>query len=162
MKYIALLSTLLSVVVAFPSHGSLAGLHRRQLDALIPTLQLREPESPPGPLSDSSTKLVNDEAHPWKPLQPSDIRGPCPGLNTLASHGVGASLSLELHHLINRHFIVPPKKWHCNSCSDHQCGPGRSRAFFNKFNLVITWVSRLQHGKYGCHLRNIHVTFGGW
>jgi len=147
MKYIALLPTLISVVVAFPSYGSLAGLHRRQLDALIPTLQLREPESPPGSLFDASTKLVNDAAHPWKPLRPFDIRGPCPGLNTLASHGVSASLSSQIHHLIGKHFIVSSEKRRCNSSSDHQRGSGRSRAFFGKFNLVITWITRLQHGK---------------
>ncbi|KIJ31529.1 hypothetical protein M422DRAFT_185801, partial [Sphaerobolus stellatus SS14] len=32
-------------------------------------------------------KLVNDKAHPWMPLREGDQRGPCPGLNTLASHG---------------------------------------------------------------------------
>src|SRR6266511_3981551 len=92
MKYIALLPlslpTLFSVGVALPSYSSLAGLSRHQLDAVISTLHFQEPESPPGPLSDTSTKLVNDDAHPWKPLRPFDIRGPCPGLNTLASHGV--------------------------------------------------------------------------
>ncbi|CAA7264115.1 unnamed protein product, partial [Cyclocybe aegerita] len=49
--------------------------------------EYQEPELPPGPLEDTSAKLVNDEAHPWQPLRPEDIRGPCPGLNTLASHG---------------------------------------------------------------------------
>ncbi|KAF8899578.1 heme-thiolate peroxidase [Gymnopilus junonius] len=37
--------------------------------------------------SPAVSKLVNDAAHPWKPQAPGDIRGPCPGLNTLASHG---------------------------------------------------------------------------
>jgi hypothetical protein len=46
------------------------------------------PPNPPGPLEFNGTKLVNDRDHPWKPLQKGDIRGPCPGLNTLASHGV--------------------------------------------------------------------------
>ncbi|KIJ31934.1 hypothetical protein M422DRAFT_185203 [Sphaerobolus stellatus SS14] len=36
---------------------------------------------------DTSVKLVNDMDHPWMPLRPGDLRGPCPGLNTLASHG---------------------------------------------------------------------------
>ncbi|KAJ2925187.1 heme-thiolate peroxidase, partial [Candolleomyces eurysporus] len=33
------------------------------------------------------TKLVNDRAHPWRPPRAEDERGPCPGMNTLASHG---------------------------------------------------------------------------
>ncbi|KDR72108.1 hypothetical protein GALMADRAFT_1344340 [Galerina marginata CBS 339.88] len=74
-------------VTAFPAYGSLAGLSREQLDRIIPTLEVRQITAPSGPLQDTSAKLVNDDAHPWKPLAPADIRGPCPGLNTLASHG---------------------------------------------------------------------------
>lgn len=77
-------------VGAFPAYGSLAGLTRDQLDAIVPTLTYQTPENPPGPLQDTSAKLVNDAAHPWKPQAPGDIRGPCPGLNTLASHGVSS------------------------------------------------------------------------
>ncbi|KAJ3500794.1 heme-thiolate peroxidase [Agrocybe chaxingu] len=89
MKHLALLPTLVFAarVVAFPTYASLAGISQRELDAILPTLELREPGLPPGPLEDTSAKLVNDEAHPWQPLRPDDIRGPCPGLNTLASHG---------------------------------------------------------------------------
>ncbi|KAF8805489.1 Cloroperoxidase [Phlegmacium glaucopus] len=78
---------LTSTTGAFPSYGSLAGLSVEERDLIIPKLQVRGAEPPPGPLSDTSAKLVNDEDHPWRPLQPGDIRGPCPGLNTLASHG---------------------------------------------------------------------------
>ncbi|KAJ2915557.1 heme-thiolate peroxidase, partial [Candolleomyces efflorescens] len=46
-----------------------------------------DPPSPPGPLAFDGLKLVNDRAHPWRPLRKGDVRGPCPGLNTLASHG---------------------------------------------------------------------------
>ncbi|TFK34139.1 aromatic peroxygenase precursor [Crucibulum laeve] len=74
-------------VSAFPAHASLAGYSREELDAIIPTLEFRAPTLPPGPINDTSAKLVNDKAHPWKPLRRGDIRGPCPGLNTLASHG---------------------------------------------------------------------------
>ncbi|PPQ79670.1 hypothetical protein CVT25_003244 [Psilocybe cyanescens] len=74
-------------VGAFPAYGSLAGLTREQLDAVVPTLNYQTPQNPPGPLKDTSAKLVNDAAHPWKQQAPGDIRGPCPGLNTLASHG---------------------------------------------------------------------------
>ena len=55
---------------------------------MIPTLQMRVAEPPPGKPTFQGAKLVNDNEHPWKTLQPGDIRGPCPGLNTLASHGV--------------------------------------------------------------------------
>lgn len=52
------------------------------------TLDFNAPEPPPGPLVFNGTKLVNDEDHPWMPPAEGDVRGPCPGLNTLASHGV--------------------------------------------------------------------------
>ncbi|KAF9521954.1 heme-thiolate peroxidase [Crepidotus variabilis] len=88
MKISPLLALFLaSRTLAFPSYASLAGLSQRELEDIIPTLQYQPPPTPPGPLSDTSAKLVNDKAHPWKPLRPGDIRGPCPGLNTLASHG---------------------------------------------------------------------------
>ena len=76
------------IVLSFPSYGSLAGLSDEVLERIIPTLQMRDSQPPPGPLNDTLAKLVNDKDHPWKPLRPGDIRGPCPGLNTLASHGV--------------------------------------------------------------------------
>jgi len=88
------LFALASVAIAFPSYGSLAGLSREELDQIIPTLNYQAPPNPPGPLKDDSTKLVNDAAHPWKPLDKDDIRGPCPGLNTLASHGVRLRLGI--------------------------------------------------------------------
>jgi hypothetical protein len=78
--------------LAFPSYGTLAGLSRSELDAILPTLKRGVLESPPGPLQDTSVKLVNDENHPWKPAGKHDIRGPCPGLNTLASHGVSLQI----------------------------------------------------------------------
>ncbi len=80
--------SLSGTALAFPAHFPLAGLGRRQLDQIVPTLTFTPPPPPPGPLADTSAKLVNDPAHPWLPLRPGDIRGVCPGLNTLASHGV--------------------------------------------------------------------------
>ena len=85
--------TFVAVVTGFPAYGSLAGLSIEERDLIISGLQVRHwrADPPPGPLNDTSlklVKLVNDQDHPWKPLQPGDIRGPCPGLNTLASHGV--------------------------------------------------------------------------
>lgn len=81
--------SLAAITLAFPAHQSLAGLSKKQLDSVTLTLEFEPPESPPGPLNDTSAKLVNDAAHPWQPLKQGDLRGPCPGLNTLASHGVG-------------------------------------------------------------------------
>ena len=78
----------LSVTLAFPSYGSLAGLSERDLDALIARLPQVTPGVPPNPLKFNGTKLVHDSDHPWKALRKGDMRGPCPGLNTLASHGV--------------------------------------------------------------------------
>jgi len=75
-------------VSSFPAHRSLAGLSPEQLDMILPILSVAPPENPPGPLNDTSAKLVNDAAHPWRSPAPNDMRGPCPGLNTLASHGV--------------------------------------------------------------------------
>ena len=47
-----------------------------------------DPPPPPGPPAYTGIKLVNDADHSWEPLRPGDERGPCPALNTLASHGV--------------------------------------------------------------------------
>ena len=80
--------TFASVVTGFPSYGSLAGLAIEERDLIISRIPASQAEPAPGPSNDTSAKLVNDEDHPWKPLRPGDIRGPCPGLNTLASHGV--------------------------------------------------------------------------
>ncbi|KJA15661.1 hypothetical protein HYPSUDRAFT_48125 [Hypholoma sublateritium FD-334 SS-4] len=86
---LSLFAVLLAVdgVFCFPSYASLAGLSARQLDEIIPQLTIRTLASPPGPLEDPSAKLVNDPAHPFIAPGPNDIRGPCPGLNTLANHG---------------------------------------------------------------------------
>ncbi|KAF5327639.1 hypothetical protein D9619_004137 [Psilocybe cf. subviscida] len=84
--YFLLLSTL-GAAAAFPSYGSLAGLTERELIEIIPTLTARTLPSPPGPLKNTLTKLVNTPAHPFRAPGKNDIRGPCPGLNTLANHG---------------------------------------------------------------------------
>lgn len=99
-----------STTVAFPSYGSLAGLSEAELDRIIPLLEPRNAGPPPGPLKNTSTKLVNDKKHPWKPLRYGDIRGPCPGLNTLASHGVSA----DTHGCVSSallSLIVPFVQW---------------------------------------------------
>lgn len=90
LNFVTLALALASSATAFPPYASLAGLPREELDKIIPTLNYRPPGKPPGPLAFNGTKLVNDAKHPWKPLKKGDIRGPCPGLNTLASHGVSS------------------------------------------------------------------------
>ncbi|KAF6755032.1 aromatic peroxygenase precursor [Ephemerocybe angulata] len=77
----------LSTVTAFPAYGSLAGLSQGELDVILPTLSSTRPGNTPGPLKYNGTKLIYDKDHEWQPTKPGDIRGPCPGLNTLASHG---------------------------------------------------------------------------
>ncbi|KAF6755031.1 aromatic peroxygenase precursor [Ephemerocybe angulata] len=77
----------ISTVFTFPAYGSLAGLSERELDAILPTLTSTKPGTTPGPLKYNGTKLIYDKDHLWNPTKPGDIRGPCPGLNTLASHG---------------------------------------------------------------------------
>lgn len=85
-----LLAAALSQVTAIPSYGSLAGLSEREIHEFVRTAKFPLPgaQPAPGPLADDSSKLVADAAHPYRPAGPNDIRGPCPGLNTLASHGV--------------------------------------------------------------------------
>lgn len=94
-SFVLLAISLISSTTAFPAHVSLAGLSRDELDRIIPRLEVAKPEKPPGPLAYNGTKLVNDKDHPWMPLKDGDMRGPCPGLNTLASHGVSQPPALR-------------------------------------------------------------------
>jgi hypothetical protein len=101
--------TFVSVVTGFPTYGSLACLQIEERDLIISRLQVRQAEPAPGPSNDTSAKLVNDKDHPWKPLQPGDIRGPCPGLNTLASHGVRHTLKINSHFHLTPYFQWLPR-----------------------------------------------------
>ena len=116
--------TFVSVVTGFPAYGSLAGLSIEERDLIISKLQVRRADPPPGPLNDTSAKLVNDKDHPWEPLRPGDIRGPCPGLNTLASHGVRPAQIL-FSNLSDLLFLVASTEWYCYSCPNHRRGPTR-------------------------------------
>lgn len=84
----ALLSLFISSAFAFSHYESLAGLSQRDIDQFILSYPDVVIPNPPGPLENDSIKLVNDPAHPFIPPTHDDIRGPCPGLNTLANHGV--------------------------------------------------------------------------
>ena len=93
------LLTHLSSTLAFPSYNSLAGLSEREVEELVARLPQVLPPNPPGPLEFNGTKMVNDLDHHLNPLRKGDIRGPCPGLNTLASHGVSEHIPLALFEL---------------------------------------------------------------
>ncbi len=99
-------------VVAFPSYASLASLSERELDAIIPTLEFRISESPPGPFNDTSTKLVNnaETGHP--------------GALSWSQH-FGISWSLYKSSFADFIFIVTPQKWYRNSSADCRCDLGR-------------------------------------
>ncbi|KZV98543.1 aromatic peroxygenase precursor [Exidia glandulosa HHB12029] len=88
----AKLSVLLQLVgaLAVPAlqpYDSLAGLTRDEVDAFARSVKVVGGQPIPPPIKDTSLKLVVDKDHQWKPLRAGDQRGPCPGLNALASHG---------------------------------------------------------------------------
>ncbi|TFK17849.1 Cloroperoxidase [Coprinopsis marcescibilis] len=85
--FAALGAFFVSTTTAFPPYAPLGGLSARQLEEIVPTLDAKVPPPPPGPPSFTGAKLVDDRDHPWRAPQRGDQRGPCPGLNTLASHG---------------------------------------------------------------------------
>lgn len=84
----AFLSLCISSAFAFSSYESLTGIGQDIIEQFILQNPVAAIPKPPGPLEDDSLKLVNDEEHPFIPPGSDDIRGPCPGLNTLANHGV--------------------------------------------------------------------------
>jgi hypothetical protein len=130
LGFSALTFVQVSFVSGFPAYGSLASLSIEERDLVISGLQVSKPQPPPGPLNDTSAKLVNDKDHPWEPLRPGDIRGPCPGLNTLASHGVRPEKNKNpiFHFLmfeISLLLLVASTQWYCYSCPNHRRGPTR-------------------------------------
>ncbi|KAG8213290.1 hypothetical protein J3R82DRAFT_11765 [Butyriboletus roseoflavus] len=84
----------------------------------------------PHAIKDTSAKLVYDSAHPYEPDQPGDIRGPCPGLNTLASHG---AFVVNGNHLTNLMSIG------ANTTADGQLTPRLSI----HFNLELVYAANL-------------------
>ncbi|KAH6891630.1 Chloroperoxidase [Coprinopsis sp. MPI-PUGE-AT-0042] len=70
-------------VQALPPNEALAG----KGPARPPLRPVYDLPLPPPNLAVNGTKLVNDAAHPYRAPRPGDMRGPCPGLNTLANHG---------------------------------------------------------------------------
>ncbi|KZV94047.1 Cloroperoxidase [Exidia glandulosa HHB12029] len=72
---------------AIREFDSLAGLSNDEIEKFARSVKVVGAQPPPAPISDTSAKLVHDIFHPFIPLFPGQQRGPCPGLNTLASHG---------------------------------------------------------------------------
>lgn len=104
-----LLSLFISSAFAFSHYESLAGLNQKEIDQFILNYPVVVIPNPPGPLENDSIKLVNDPEHPFIPPRHTDIRGPCPGLNTLANHGVrNFETSFPLLVSTNLVLSVPP------------------------------------------------------
>ncbi|KIJ46287.1 hypothetical protein M422DRAFT_250338 [Sphaerobolus stellatus SS14] len=84
-----ILLALVRLAVAFPAYDSIAGLSEREINEYVARNGVAAIPNPPLPLpkGQDGLKLVNDPAHPFIAAGPNDIRGPCPALNTLASHG---------------------------------------------------------------------------
>ncbi|KAL9935788.1 hypothetical protein V8E36_005365 [Tilletia maclaganii] len=99
-----LLSSAALLTNAFPQlaegweHRSFAGLSPEDVEQITARQAVVGALPAPSPQSDTSSKLVFDSAHPCRKPRSSDIRGPCPGLNTLANHGY-----------LNRTGIVTPQ-----------------------------------------------------
>ncbi|KAK0546529.1 hypothetical protein OC846_005223 [Tilletia horrida] len=100
----AFLVTLLTTANAFPhlaegwEHRSLAGMSEETINEIVARQAIVGAQPAPASQSDTSSKLVNDANHPYIAPGANDIRGPCPGLNTLANHGY-----------LNRSGIVTPQ-----------------------------------------------------
>ena len=112
----------------FPEYRSLAGLSAHEVRAVARTFSSTPGAQPlPPPHKDTSSKLVYDSAHPFQPDQPGDLRGPCPGLNTLASHGVSdlGDLGDAISHEHGSFLKVSAPFWRGYSGPDHQCCPRR-------------------------------------
>ena len=82
--------SLVSYASAFAHYASLAGRSNEEIEFFMRTtnVPIVGAGPPPPAQNDTRAKLVADAAHPFIPATANDIRGPCPGLNTLASHGV--------------------------------------------------------------------------
>ena len=110
---------LCGLTTAFPPYAPLAGRSDEEIEAFARTVTVVGALPPPGPDPNTLSMLVNDDAHPFQPAGPNDIRGPCPGLNTLASHGVSFfAYLLGLFILSDFAFSVPQPKWNRNSAGN--------------------------------------------
>ncbi|TFK17602.1 hypothetical protein FA15DRAFT_683494 [Coprinopsis marcescibilis] len=104
---VILLCAIINSVAGFPSYTSPCGLRGRQPEDTAAYLDAKLPLAPPGPLNYTGTKLVDDASHPWKAGRRGDIRGPCPGMNTLASHGyLPQDVVTYSTHLLNGNLVT--------------------------------------------------------
>lgn len=56
-------------------YDSLAGRSDDEVELFARSHSVVGAKPAPGAIKDTSSKLVNDKAHPWHPLRPGDIRG---------------------------------------------------------------------------------------
>ena len=156
---------LLGITSAFPAYQSLAGWSREEVDLFIrehgKSLVGAKP-SPPA-LKDTSSKLVHDAKHPYVAPGPNDLRGPCPGLNTLANHGVSLIFQFDkgpptyppIKYLAHSGIVTPQEivtavqegKLHSSSRSTRQILI--SNIGFNmewEFATFVTWMAFLVDG----------------
>lgn len=96
----AILLSLSAYVSAFPAYGSLAGLSEEEIEIFSRAANVVGAGPAPPANPNTTSYIVADAAHPYRPPGPTDIRGPCPGLNTLASHGV---IHLRITLLLKTH-----------------------------------------------------------
>ncbi|KAH7102106.1 heme-thiolate peroxidase [Auriculariales sp. MPI-PUGE-AT-0066] len=80
-------STVTAGVLNHPAYAPVAGMTKEQLEIYQRSIRIVGSQPPPPLPTDTSYKLVYDEAHPFVKPMPTDQRGPCPALNVLASHG---------------------------------------------------------------------------
>ncbi|KAI9573992.1 hypothetical protein HD554DRAFT_2054429 [Boletus coccyginus] len=87
LQNLVTLVALVPYALGFPEYRSLTGLSPEKVRVVVRTFSSTPSAQPvPPPIKYTAAKLVYDAAHLFQPDQPGDIRGPCPGLNTLASH----------------------------------------------------------------------------
>lgn len=101
LSSVSIALSLASYASAFAHYASLAGRSDEEIEFFMRTtdVPIVGAGPPPPAQKDTRAKLVADAAHPFIPATAKDIRGPCPGLNTLASHGY-----------LNRNGIVTPQE----------------------------------------------------
>ncbi|TFY52644.1 heme-thiolate peroxidase [Dentipellis fragilis] len=94
MLILAPLFALAAVVGAFPGFAGGVPRHRSERSSHKTMLSARDPAGSPElePVAVvDGLKRVPDDDHPFQAPGPTDRRGPCPGLNTLANHGIPRS-----------------------------------------------------------------------
>ena len=129
-----------AVVIDHPNYASLAGMSHEDLALYERSIKVVGAQPLPPPIKDTSFKLIYDKKHPHHKAGKKDQRGasylhrlrltltlsagPCPGLNTLASHGVCPCHPLAIH-VTDRTSAVPAPQRSGHSCADHRRRPDR-------------------------------------